>query len=133
LNQDAVNPVLSRRQNCVQELCKEKVFEISIVELVDYKVVLVCIYRSPGGDFQIFLKNLEIVIQKVSSKRKGVILCRDWNINVMEDNARSLELKNLLLLYNLVNTVTSPTRITMESLSSIDVMVTKQNIRKNNV
>jgi hypothetical protein len=54
--------VQTKEQNCVQELCKEKDFEMSIVELVDYKIVLMCIYRSPDGDFRIFLKNLEIVI-----------------------------------------------------------------------
>jgi hypothetical protein len=69
---------------------------------------------------------LEIVIQKVLLKRKRVILCGDWNINVMKDSERSRELKNLLLLYSLVNTVTTPTRITMESLSSIDVIGTNK-------
>jgi hypothetical protein len=37
--------VRTKEQNCVKELCKEKVFEMSIVELVDYKIALVCIYR----------------------------------------------------------------------------------------
>jgi hypothetical protein len=118
--------VQTKEQNCMQELCKEKDFEMSTVELVDYKIVLVCIYRLPDGDFRIFLKNLEIVIQKVLLKRKRVILCGDWNINVMEDSATSRELKNLLLLYSLVNTVTSPTSITTESLSLIDVIVTNK-------
>jgi hypothetical protein len=59
-------------------------------------------------------------------KRKRAILCGDWNINFMEDSARLRELKNLLLLYNLVNTITSPTRITKKSLTLIDVMVTNK-------
>jgi hypothetical protein len=29
--------VQTKEQNCVQELCKDKDFEMSIVELVDYK------------------------------------------------------------------------------------------------
>jgi len=43
-----------------------------VVELLDSKFILVCIYRSPDGDFHIFLNNLEILIQKVQSKRKKV-------------------------------------------------------------
>jgi hypothetical protein len=82
----------------LQELCKDKDFEMSIVELLDYKTVLVCIYRSLDGDFHIFLEKLEIVIQKVQLKRKRVILYGDWNIHFMEDSARLRELKNLLLL-----------------------------------
>jgi hypothetical protein len=67
--------VQTKVQNCLKELCKEKDFEISIVELFDYNIVLVCIYRAPDGDLHLFLKNLEIVIQKVQLKRKRVILC----------------------------------------------------------
>jgi exonuclease III len=49
-------------------------------------MVLVCIYGSPDGDLQLFLQNMEIIIQKVQLKRKRVILCGDWNINFMEDD-----------------------------------------------
>jgi hypothetical protein len=55
---------------------------------------------------------LEIVIKKVHLKRKRVILCEGWNINVMEDSVKLQELKNLMILYNLVNTITSPNTIT---------------------
>jgi exonuclease III len=75
----------------------------------------VCIYRAPDGNFHLFLNNLEKVIQKVQLKRKRVILCGDWNVNFMEDSVKLQELKDLLLLYNLVNTITSPTRITKKS------------------
>jgi hypothetical protein len=57
----------------LQDLCKEKDFEMSIHELLDYKIVLGYIYRSPDGDFHILSKNLEIVIQE----RKRAILCGD--------------------------------------------------------
>jgi hypothetical protein len=67
--------VETKEQNYLQELCKEKEFETSIGELLDYRIVLVFIYRSPDRDFYIFLKNLEIVIKKVHLKRKRVILC----------------------------------------------------------
>jgi exonuclease III len=83
--------VQTKELNSMQGLCKEKDFEMSILELVDLKIVLVCIYRSPDGDFQLFQQNLETVIQKVQSKKKRVILCGDWNINVLEDSARSQE------------------------------------------
>jgi hypothetical protein len=85
---------------------------MSIVELLEYNIVL-------DGDLTLFLKNLEIVIQKLQLKRKTVILCGDWNINFMEDSAKLQELKNLLLLYNLVNTSSSPTRITKKPFTLI--------------
>jgi hypothetical protein len=33
-----------KEQNCFQKLCKEKHFEMSTVELLDYKAVLVRMY-----------------------------------------------------------------------------------------
>jgi hypothetical protein len=48
--------VQTKELDGMQGLCKEKDFEMSIVELVDLKIVLVCIYRSPDGDFQLFKK-----------------------------------------------------------------------------
>jgi hypothetical protein len=52
------------QKNYLQGLCTEKDSEMSTVELLD---------SSPAGDFHIILNNLEIVIQKVQLKRKGVI------------------------------------------------------------
>jgi hypothetical protein len=61
---------------------------MSKVELLHYKIFLVCIYRSPDGDFHTFINNLEIVIEKVQLKWKRVILCGKWNIHFLEDSAR---------------------------------------------
>ena len=53
---------------------KEKIFEISAVELPDIDTILACIYRSPDSDFYEFLCRLELLILKVSSKGKHLIL-----------------------------------------------------------
>jgi hypothetical protein len=53
-----------KNKTACKNYVRKKIFEMSIVEFFDYKIVLMCIYRSPDGDFHIFLKNLEIVIQK---------------------------------------------------------------------
>jgi hypothetical protein len=53
--------------------------EVSVIELVDFKYITVCIYRSPDSDFWIFVKNLEMVSEIVHSWNKRVILCGDWN------------------------------------------------------
>ena len=71
----------------MQKLGKEKDFEMSIVELLKDKIVL-CIYRSPDGDFYMSLKNLEVVIQNVQLKKKKLILCGAWNINFLDDTVR---------------------------------------------
>ena len=49
---------------------------------------------------------------KVQSRGTNIFLCGDWNINFLQRSTKLSELQNLLLKYNLVNTVKSPTRIT---------------------
>jgi len=110
--------------NYLQGMSVEKDFEMSVSEVVTHGYIVICIYRSPDGNFRVFLNNLELIIQKIQSKRKKILLCGDWNLNFLIDNTRLHELENLLLSYDLINTVNSPTRITSSSESLIDVIVT---------
>jgi len=103
--------------NCFQAISKERDFKMPVVVLLDSKFILICIYRSPDGDFHIFLNNLEILIKNVQSKRKKLIFCGDWNINFMQDSVELQNLKNLLFMCNLINTVACPTRITNNTMS----------------
>jgi len=48
----------------------EKVFEMSIVQLLDFKFTLACMYRSQDGDFYEFLEKPESVIVKCSPMPK---------------------------------------------------------------
>jgi hypothetical protein len=100
------------------------IFEMTEVQLMDFKLIVVCIYRSPHSDFYVFLNKLEMVIDKVQMRGMKLILCGDWNINFLQDGAQLSVLQNLLETYNLVNTVTSQTRLTKNSVSLLDVMIT---------
>jgi flavodoxin len=86
---------------------------MTIVELLDFKLTLASIFGSLDRDFYDFLKKLGSVICKVQSKGKQLILRGDWNINFLEDNAKLQELQNLFFMYNLINTVKSPSRVTI--------------------
>jgi len=69
--------------NCSQVIGVEKDFEVSMTELVGYDYIIVCIYRSPNGNFCIFLKNLELIIQIIQFRNKEPVLCGEWNLNFM--------------------------------------------------
>ena len=43
---------------------------MTIIELLEYKFIVVCIYRSPEGHVHTFLNNSETVIWNTQSKRK---------------------------------------------------------------
>jgi exonuclease III len=70
---------------------------MTIIELIDYTVIIVYTYRSPDGNFDIFLSIMKLLIQKQTLQRKRLILCGDWNINLFQDSVKSSTLKNWTL------------------------------------
>ena len=63
--------------NYLKGISKEKDFEMTAVEILDYKLIIMFEYRSPDGDFSTFLRSLRSVIQKVQARNKRLILCGD--------------------------------------------------------
>jgi hypothetical protein len=75
---------------------------------------------------------LETLVDRIHKKwRIKLIICGDWNINLLQANDQVQALKNILVSYDLINTVTAPTRVTSCSESLIDVMVTNIQFNKN--
>jgi hypothetical protein len=73
----------------LSEIGQEKDFELSAVELLDIKTIIVCIYISPESDLDEFLAKLEIVIRRIQeNKKKRLILCGDWNMNFLHSNSK---------------------------------------------
>ena len=112
------------------------------VELVDFKCLVICMYRSPHSDVYRLLDKLETLIVKVQSKRRKFILCGDWSINFLWDSVQLQALHSVLLLllllsssssssYNLTNTVTLPTRVTKNTSSIVDVMIINKQYNNN--
>jgi hypothetical protein len=54
------------------------------------------------------------------SPKTDLIICRDININYLEESNRVKELNALLKNFNLVNTITFPTRICRSTNTAID-------------
>jgi len=117
------NTIETKDVNYLRNLGKEGVFEVSATELFTTNTILACIYRSPDSDFCTFLHTLELLISKVSSKGKYLVLCGDLNINFLQQSSKRADLQNLLIMNNLTNIVKSPTRISNRSVSLIDVMI----------
>ena len=52
---------MTKELYCLQELGGEKNFELSLIELLDYGTIVICIYRTSDGKFDIFLNSLELL------------------------------------------------------------------------
>jgi exonuclease III len=66
--------ILTKDIDCFATFGEETNFELSLIELVDFKLNVGCIYRAPVGQFDIFLDKLETIIQKLLRKNKVLIL-----------------------------------------------------------
>jgi hypothetical protein len=56
-------------------------------------------------------------------KGRFLVICGDWNINLLQENIHQKALLSLLLSKNLLNTVACPTRVTTNSSFLINVMI----------
>jgi hypothetical protein len=84
------------------------------------KLCILAIYRYPSGDFTNFLKQLDLILQKLYKNKHSIITCGDVNVNYLIDNNRRRQLDEVLHSYNLVGTVELPTRFGGNSQTAID-------------
>jgi hypothetical protein len=96
-------------ESCVLKLC-----------LTTDSIILICIYRSPIGNFKFFLKQLESILNKICKLSTDIILCGDFNINHLNDTPSKQLLESLLASYNLFSTANFPTRICNNFSTLID-------------
>ena len=91
------------------------------------KPLLVCSwYRAPDLSVEIF-DHFEIFLQNIEHENKDVILTGDLNCNLLstETNRKIEKFQDLMRNYQLKQHITTPTRITNDTQSLIDIIITK--------
>ena len=92
-----------------------------IINSNDFKIIS-SVYRSPdynGNDFINLLFNL---FHKYISRE--MYICGDYNINLLNNTVLSNSFKNILIQLGISNIIDMPTRITQNSISSLDNIFT---------
>ena len=81
---------------------KEKNLEICALKLnIQTKnFIIICIYRSPKGDFIYFLTKLEIILNELNNISNEFIICGDFNIHYTKDSSRKNSLDSILASFN---------------------------------
>ena len=102
----------------------EKELQICAIKLSlqELNFIVICIYRSPTGNFTYFLEQLESVLETIHNTSHDLILCGDLNIDYIKDSSKKHSLDYLLASFNLFSTVNFPTRIFKNSSTIIDNM-----------
>ena len=82
------------------------------------------IYRPPSAFVDSF-SNIEQLVKLIDDENKDFYLFSDLNSNMLEiSNNSSKNLNAIMELYQLTQTISSPTRVTMTSSSLLDVCIT---------
>ncbi|XP_031337191.1 uncharacterized protein LOC116166376 [Photinus pyralis] len=84
--------------------------ELSAIYCATYNVVIISLYRSPSGDFDIFSDTLTSMLQSLNHTT-GIIIAGDFNVNFNTQDPTALFITNLLATYGFVQTVKEPTRL----------------------
>ena len=81
--------------------------------------IIICIHRSPTGNFTHFLTQLEIILNDLYNTSSIFILCGDFNIDYIKNSYRKYTLESLLVSFNFFGTVTFPTGISKHSSTQL--------------
>jgi exonuclease III len=95
------------------QLCKDK-----SIEACKVSGVRSCILTVTSDNFQAFLTQFELIINKTYNPNFYIIICGDFNVNYLTDNEK--QLNSMLQSYHLISVVDFPTRITIKNKSLID-------------
>jgi exonuclease III len=84
------------------------------------KLCILALYRSPSGDFTIFLKRLDLILQKLYNNKCNIFTCGDVNVNYLTNNNHNSQRDTVFHSYNLAGIVEFPTRYGLFSQTAID-------------
>jgi len=85
------------------------------------KIIILTICRSPCGKFKNFITHLYLILHTLHLPKVHFILRGNLNIDFLKDIGVVRQMNALLETYNLINTVTSTTRIGENSFTVIDL------------
>ena len=127
-----VHEIISFAPIDLNNFCHEQDIEICALKLhiASATLCILSVYRSPSGNFMLFLSSLDTILDRIFTNSLNVVICGDFNINYeyLGDSTNKLKLDSLLASYNLHSTVDFPTRITNSSCTAIDNIFINKNI-----
>ena len=104
--------------------CHEIHFEVTAIKLLNSNTIICTLYRSPLGDFDIFISELEKMLTFLEPEENKIIISGDFNLNFALQNKQVELCTDLFATYNLYGQVTTPTRLNGDCGTLIDNIFT---------
>lgn len=104
------------KYNVLEEVNKLSILgiiECTAIELVDHHIYVICIYRAPKYNLLslcTFFSKLDTLLAKFDLKKNGLVLCGDFNIDLLKKDKFADEFKDILTSHNLKIEFKTPTR-----------------------
>jgi len=107
----------------LSEFCVEMNIELSGVEISEFSLIVVSVYRSTGGNVDIFFNQLDNCLCALRARGKHILLGGDFNIPLNLDSSNAKYFTNILRSHGLFITNLKPTR----GLNCLDTAATTLN------
>ena len=119
-----INKALSYSTIELNQYCHDKTLEMCTIKLhlKSFKLIVLCVYRAPTGDINLFFKQLEMILSKIIQSHGTLVVCGDLNINFLKNSNAASELLSLMNSRNLTQAANFPTRKTNNEGTLIDVI-----------
>jgi exonuclease III len=86
--------------NLFESLNQEEHFEASIIERTEFNTIIICIYRTPNSNINIFIDNMDTVISNLTNKGKSIIITCGLNIDFLKKSVNP-QLQTMFISYGL--------------------------------
>ena len=94
-------------------------------------IVLNLTYQSPNGDPNKLENYFKNILSKREITNEELVLARDFKVNVFDFNERKMvqSFVNLMFRHGLIPTVNKPTRVTKNTATAIDHIITNSELK----
>lgn len=98
--------------------------DYEILTLKESMNIVSVVYRPPNGNFKHFIDFSEQFLEYVRVNRFRLICGGDYNINTLDDICNARNFASVLSSSGFTNVISTPTRITVSSISALDFLIT---------
>ena len=99
---------------------------VEILNRTTKNIIVNLLYRPPAGKIKPFKSVIKQLLRTNEKTRKSVYLIGDFNLNVLdyETNTKVKNFFNLIFQHGLIAVINKPTRVTRQSATAIDHIIT---------
>jgi len=102
-------------KHCINNLSLELHCELAAIQLNEYKLTVIVVYRSQLGNYETFLDVMNNLFSLVYKQRRKFVICGDFNIKfpvngILPNINQTVQFLNLCNTYGIKITINEPTR-----------------------